>query len=93
MFGHWIELMGLALLALLIFGPRRMMEMGSTLGKAVREFREATKEMSWPGLGGEGDVHSPTPTPPGGGTQGYVPTPDGAEPHVVEGSVQPTEER
>jgi TatA/E family protein of Tat protein translocase len=38
--------------ALLVFGPKRMIEMGSSFGKAFREFREATKEMSWSALTG-----------------------------------------
>jgi TatA/E family protein of Tat protein translocase len=58
MFGHWPEILILLFLALLVFGPKRMIDMGSAFGKAFREFREATKELSWPGLGG-GDDASP----------------------------------
>lgn len=52
MFGHFPEMILLLGLALLVFGPKRMIEMGSTFGKAFREFREATKEMSWSSLTG-----------------------------------------
>jgi len=51
--GHWLELFGLLIVGLLIFGPKRVIEMGSALGKALRELREATKGMSWTGLMGE----------------------------------------
>jgi TatA/E family protein of Tat protein translocase len=38
-------LLGLLVLALIIFGPRRLPELGSSLGRAIREFRKATSEM------------------------------------------------
>ncbi|HLJ82102.1 MAG TPA: twin-arginine translocase TatA/TatE family subunit [Ktedonobacterales bacterium] len=50
LFGHLPELLLLLLVALLVFGPKRMIEMGSSFGKAFREFKEATKEMSWTNL-------------------------------------------
>jgi TatA/E family protein of Tat protein translocase len=52
MFGHLPEMILLLGVALLVFGPKRMIEMGSSFGKAFREFREATKEMSWSALTG-----------------------------------------
>ena len=55
MFGHFPEMILLLGLALLVFGPKRMIEMGSAFGKAFREFREATKEMSWSSLTGTDD--------------------------------------
>lgn len=45
-FGHLPEILLLLVLALLVFGPKRMIEMGSSFGKAFREFREATKDLS-----------------------------------------------
>lgn len=45
-FGHLPEILLLLLIALLVFGPKRMIEMGSSLGKAVRELREATKDVN-----------------------------------------------
>jgi TatA/E family protein of Tat protein translocase len=50
LFGHWLQIIGLLLLALLVFGPKRMIEMGSSLGKAVKDFRESTKDISWSNL-------------------------------------------
>lgn len=52
MFGlsHLPEILLLLLVALLVFGPKRMVEMGSSFGKAFREFRDATREMSWNNL-------------------------------------------
>jgi Sec-independent protein translocase protein TatA len=46
LFGHWFEILILLVLALVVFGPRRMIEMGSTFGKMFRELREATKDLS-----------------------------------------------
>ena len=43
--GHWFEILIILALALLVFGPKRMIEMGSSLGKAFRELRNAAKEM------------------------------------------------
>jgi TatA/E family protein of Tat protein translocase len=38
------ELAVILLIALLIFGPSRLAEVGSSLGKAVRDFRKAMQE-------------------------------------------------
>lgn len=47
LFGHFGEILLLILVGLLVFGPKRIVEMGSQLGKALREFRKATGEMDW----------------------------------------------
>jgi TatA/E family protein of Tat protein translocase len=39
------ELIFILLLALLIFGPKRLPEIGRTVGKALGEFRRATSEL------------------------------------------------
>jgi len=39
------EILFILAIALLIFGPRRLPEMGRTLGKALGEFRRATTEL------------------------------------------------
>lgn len=45
MFGaHWPELIILLLAALVIFGPKRLPEIGGAMGKGIREFRKSTKE-------------------------------------------------
>ena len=41
-FGHFPELVMVLILALIIFGPRRLPEVGEGLGKSLREFRKAT---------------------------------------------------
>lgn len=50
LFGHLPELLIVLLLALLVFGPKRMIEMGSSFGKAFREFKNATKDLTWTNL-------------------------------------------
>jgi TatA/E family protein of Tat protein translocase len=39
------ELLVIFAIALLIFGPRRLSELGRTLGKGIAEFRKATTDM------------------------------------------------
>ena len=42
--GGW-ELIIILLVVLVIFGPKRLPEMGRSLGKAIREFKGAGKEI------------------------------------------------
>lgn len=44
-FGHAPELVMVLVVALAIFGPKRLPEIGSSLGKGIRAFRTATTEM------------------------------------------------
>ena len=44
-FQHWWVLLILAAIALIIFGPQRLPELGAGFGKAIREFRKATTDM------------------------------------------------
>ena len=44
--GHWWILLIIAALALIIFGPQRLPELGAGLGKAIREFRKGASEMT-----------------------------------------------
>lgn len=39
------ELLVILVLALIIFGPRRLPEIGKTVGKGLREFRKAASEI------------------------------------------------
>jgi sec-independent protein translocase protein TatA len=41
-FGHFPELVMVLILGLIIFGPKRLPEVGEGLGKSLREFRKAT---------------------------------------------------
>ena len=42
--GPW-ELIVILIIALLVFGPKRLPDMGRSLGKAIQEFRNAGKEI------------------------------------------------
>lgn len=39
------EIVLILLLALIIFGPKRLPEMGRTIGRSLKEFRRATSEL------------------------------------------------
>ena len=47
MFGNigFQELLIIMVLALLVFGPKKLPEIGRTIGKAVREFKKSTDEI------------------------------------------------
>ena len=40
-----VELVLVLVIALLVIGPKRLPEMGNSLGKSIREFRNASSEM------------------------------------------------
>jgi len=42
--GFW-ELLVILAVALIIFGPAKLPELGRSIGRGVREFRQATKEI------------------------------------------------
>jgi|TARA_B100001013_G_C24332399_1_gene333144 sec-independent protein translocase protein TatA len=42
--GGW-ELLVILFVVLIIFGPKRLPEMGRSIGKAIREFKNAGKEI------------------------------------------------
>ena len=56
MTGHWWDLLPLVLLALLIFGPKRLPEMGASIGKTIKSFQHSMRE-----VGAESETQ---PTPP-----------------------------
>ena len=41
---HWTELLIISVIALLIFGPKRLPEMGSAIGKTYQEFKKSLRE-------------------------------------------------
>jgi TatA/E family protein of Tat protein translocase len=45
---HWPELIIILVVALLIFGPKRLPEMGSSIGNSIKEFRKGMAEFSQP---------------------------------------------
>lgn len=59
MFGHIPELIVVLIVGLLIFGPKRVIEMGSAAGKMLRELREAVKDMNWSTLVADEDGKNP----------------------------------
>jgi sec-independent protein translocase protein TatA len=47
MFGfHPTDLIFVLIIALIIFGPKRLPEIGSAVGKGIREFKKATNEVT-----------------------------------------------
>lgn len=53
---HWWDLLVLVGLGLIVFGPKRLPEMGASLGKTIREFQKAMREVT--------DPEPPTSIPP-----------------------------
>ena len=43
---HWFYIVGLLIIVLIIFGPGRLPELGAAVGKAMKEFRKATTELT-----------------------------------------------
>lgn len=62
---HWYDLAVLVVLGLLVFGPKRLPEMGSALGRTIREFQKSMREAPHP---------TPAVTPPSA-TQTAAPLP------------------
>jgi sec-independent protein translocase protein TatA len=95
-FGHLPEILLLLVLALLVFGPKRMIEMGSSFGKMFREFREATRDMSWSNLLGTSDVSESRLSRPSQSAPPFTParsqttvaTSSTPGPSVVDGSIE-----
>lgn len=55
------EILVIAIVALLVFGPKRLPEIARSVGRAVREFKRATSEFTDELRSGLDDI---TPTPP-----------------------------
>jgi sec-independent protein translocase protein TatA len=64
------HIMILLVIALLVFGARRIPEIGSSLGQGIREFKKSLREVA---------SDQPPPVPPSNGTTTPVP-PAGGEP-------------
>ena len=60
------------MVALIVFGPRRLPELGSSLGQAIREFRRATNELTREVREGV-DEARPAAAPPPAGAQTQAP--------------------
>jgi sec-independent protein translocase protein TatA len=71
-----LEIIVVLIIALIVFGPKRLPELGSSLGRGIREFRNTvTGDKSDDDDDGEVKaIHAATPTPP---------TEQAADPEVV----------
>ena len=47
-FSHMPELIGILVVALLFFGPKRLPEIGSSLGQGIRDFKRGVHETESP---------------------------------------------
>jgi sec-independent protein translocase protein TatA len=57
MFGlGWPEVIVIAVVAILIFGPKKIPELGSTLGKTLRGFKEEVSQSNPDGVDDEDDL-------------------------------------
>lgn len=45
---HGLDLIVILVIALLIFGPKKLPEMGSAIGKSIKEFRKGMNELAGP---------------------------------------------
>jgi sec-independent protein translocase protein TatA len=45
---HGFDLVIILIIALLIFGPKKLPEMGSAIGKSIKEFRKGMNELTAP---------------------------------------------
>ena len=54
---HGLDLIVILVIALLIFGPKKLPEMGSAIGKSIKEFRKGMSELTAPK---EDEPKSPT---------------------------------
>jgi sec-independent protein translocase protein TatA len=45
---HGLDLVVILVIALLIFGPKKLPEMGASIGKSIKEFRKGMSELSAP---------------------------------------------
>ena len=43
---HWFWIAALLIIVLIVFGPGRLPELGGAVGRAMREFRKATSELT-----------------------------------------------
>ena len=45
---HWPDLLIVVVLGLLVFGPKRLPELGSSIGKTIKEFQKSMREVTTP---------------------------------------------
>lgn len=79
---HWYDLLGIVVLGLIVFGPKKLPEMGSSLGKTIREFQKSMKEVT--------DPTSSSSVPPSATATAQPLTPAPETPPVITAAPQPT---
>lgn len=47
-FSHMPELLGILVIGLLIFGPKRLPEIGASLGQGIRDFKKGVNDIHEP---------------------------------------------
>jgi len=45
---HWYDLLPLVIIALLVFGPKKLPQMGSAVGQTIKEFQKSMKQVREP---------------------------------------------
>jgi sec-independent protein translocase protein TatA len=59
---HGLDLIVILVIALLIFGPKKLPEMGSAIGKSIKEFQKGMRELTSPKDEHEEDAKLPAST-------------------------------
>jgi len=82
---HPFWIIAIVVVVLIVFGPGRLPELGGAIGKAMREFRKATSELT------SEVTHStqPAPTPPAA-TPPVAPAPTESSPSQGSESASPS---
>lgn len=70
---HWTELLIISVIALLIFGPKRLPEMGSAIGKTYKEFK---KSLSQAADSATAEIGAPAHAPSAAATDAAPAAPD-----------------
>jgi sec-independent protein translocase protein TatA len=76
-FNHWYVLVILLIIVLIVYGPGKLPEVGGAIGKAMREFRKASSELTDEikrGTSKDNDTRSSQPMNSTGDTEVKSPT-------------------
>jgi len=73
---HPLSLVVVLVVALLVFGPKKLPEMGSAIGKSIKEFKKGMNELSNPS---EGSKNSALKAPKDAVEGTYAPSESAAE--------------
>lgn len=65
MFGalHWYDLLPLVVIALLVFGPKKLPQMGSAVGQTIKEFQKSMKQVKEPDASEQAPALPPASAP------------------------------